>query len=87
MATQQERIAVLETKVDNLKEVVNDSHEQLMTQIDHMREKNTQEHALVMSKLDDLTKFKDKWIWIGGAVLTLLSLVFGHLETILKLFN
>lgn len=87
MATQQERIAVLETKMDGLKEVVNTGHEQLMNQIDTMREKNTQEHAIVMGKLDDLTRFKDKWIWVGGSILTLLSLVFGHLETIIRLFH
>jgi hypothetical protein len=76
MATQPERIAVLETKVDNLKETLDD-----------MKECNSREHALVMQKLTVLTDFKNKWVWIGGAALTVISLVFGHIETILKMIN
>lgn len=87
MATQPERIAVLETKVDGLKEVIDSNKREIICQIDTMRETNSKEHAMVMGKLNDLTDFKNKWVWIGGAGITLLSLVFGHLETILKFLN
>ena len=85
MANQGERIAVLETKVDNLKECLTESHNKLIDQIDDMREQNSLEHAKVMKLLDDLMLFKNKWVWVGGASLTLLSLIFGHLETIIKI--
>lgn len=85
MANQGERIAVLETKVDNLKECLTESHNKLIDQIDGMREQNSLEHAKVMKLLDDLMLFKNKWVWVGGASLTVLSLIFGHLETIIKI--
>jgi len=91
MPTTNERVAVLETKMDGVTEKIDevrqniiDSHNKLIDQLDHVREENSKEHAKVMGLLNDLTKFKDKWVWVGGAVLTLLSLVFGHLETIIK---
>lgn len=85
MASTNERVAVLETKVDNLKECLTESHNKLIDQMDHMREENAKDHAKVMEMLDELMLFKNKWIWIGGAVLTMISLIFGHLETIVKL--
>ena len=85
MANQGERIAVLETKVDNLKECLTESHNKLIDQIDGMREQNSLEHAKVMKLLDDLMLFKNKWVWVGGVSLTVLSLIFGHLETIIKI--
>ena len=94
MATQPERIAVLETKVDNLKEGVDglkdtltETHHQMMIQLDRVREDNSKEHAKVMEQLDDLMQFKNKWVWVGGGVLTVLSLIFGHIETLVKLFQ
>ena len=94
MPTQPERIAILETKVDNLKEGVdglkdtlNETHQQMMTQLNRVQEENTREHAKVMAQLDDLMQFKNKWVWVGGVSLTVLSLVFGHLESIIKLFT
>ena len=85
MASTNERVAVLETKVDSLKETLTESHNKLIDQLDHVREENSKEHAKVMQMLDELMLFKNKWIWIGGAALTIISLVFGHLETIVKL--
>jgi hypothetical protein len=87
MATQQERIAVLETKVDNLKETVTENHNKLIKQLDDYREENAKDHAKVMAMLDDLMLWKNKWVWVGGGILTVLSLVFGHLETIVKLIH
>lgn len=85
MPTTNERVAVLETKVDNLKETLTESHNKLIDQIDNMREENSKEHAKVMLMLDELMMFKNKWVWIGAGALTIISLVFGHLETIVKL--
>ena len=87
MASQPERIAVLETKVDSLKETLDSNKKEIVSQIDEMKECNSREHALVMGKLNDLTDFKNKWVWVGGAGLTVLSLIFGHLETIIKFLH
>jgi len=94
MATIPERIAVVETKVDSLKEGIDDlkhclddSHTKMMKQLDDYREENARDHAKVMKQLDELMLFKNKGMWLGGAILTLLSLVFGHLETIIRYFH
>lgn len=94
MATTNERVAVLETKMDGVTEKIDDlhdclteSHNKLIDQMDNVREENSKEHAKVMKQLDDLMLFKNKWIWAGGAGLTVLSLVFGHLETIIKIIQ
>jgi len=91
MPTTNERVAVLETKmdgvtekIDDLRITLNESHTKLINQLDHVREENSKEHAKVMNLLDDLTRFKDKWVWIGGIGLSIISLIFGHLETIIK---
>lgn len=94
MATTNERVAVLETKVDNLKESVdglkdclNDSHKTMIKQLDDYRAENAKDHAKVMQMLDELMLFKNKWVWLGGLGLTVLSLIFGHLETIIKIIT
>ena len=91
MPTTNERVAVLETKmdgvtekIDNLRDTLTESHNKLIDQLDHVREENSKEHARVMDLLDDLKDFKNKWVWVGGVALTMLSLIFGHLETIIK---
>jgi uncharacterized coiled-coil protein SlyX len=94
MISQPERIVRLETqvehiteKIDDLKDCLTDSHNKLIDQLDHVREENTREHNKVMAQLDDLKDFKNKWVWVGGAALTVLSLVFGHLESIIKIIT
>jgi hypothetical protein len=87
MSTLPERIAVVETKVDSLKEHMDANKKEIVGQIDDMKACNSREHAIVMSKLNDLTDFKNKWVWLGGAGLTILSLIFGHLETIIKIIT
>jgi putative methionine-R-sulfoxide reductase with GAF domain len=94
MPTTNERVAVLETKmdgvtekIDDLRDTLTESHNKLIDQLDHVREENSKEHARVMALLDDLKDFKNKWVWVGGAALTMLSLIFGHLETIIKIIT
>jgi uncharacterized protein YlxW (UPF0749 family) len=65
MATTNERVAILETKVDDLKEDVN-----------QMRKENRTDHAVVISRLDSLTDLKNYVLGgcaFAGVILTIIA--------------
>lgn len=94
MATQVERIGILETKVDSLKEDVRELHDCLDKTRDHLTEKldemyaaSCSQHAALAKELGDVKKFKDKWTYIGFGGLAVLGWVTGHIEAIAKFLN
>jgi hypothetical protein len=94
MATQVERIGILETKVDSLKEDVKELHLCLDKTRDHLTEKldemysaSCSQHASLAKELGDVKKFKDKWTYIGFGGLAVLGWVTGHIDTIAKFLN
>jgi hypothetical protein len=94
MATQVERISVLETKVDGLKEDVREMHDcldrtrqQLTEKLDEMYSASCSQHAALAKELGDVKKFKDKWTYIGFGGLAVLGWVTGHIDTIAKFLN
>jgi hypothetical protein len=94
MATQVERIGILETKVDSLKEDVRELHDCLDKTRDHLTEKldemyaaSCSQHASLARELGDVKKFKDKWTYIGFGGLAVLGWVTGHIDTISKFLN
>lgn len=91
MATQIERISVLETKVDSLKEDVREMHDcldktrdQLTEKLDTMYAASCQQHAELAKKLSEVEKFKDKWIYIVMGGVAVLGWATGHIDTIAK---
>lgn len=69
MATVAERVSVLETKVDNFNEKLDDvkqditsNHETLCEQLKSMQEASTKQHGELANKIKDLQEVKDKWI-------------------------
>ena len=69
MATVAERVSVLETKVDNFNEKLDDvkqditnNHSSLVETLKTMREESTSQHNELAGKVKDLQQVKDKWM-------------------------
>lgn len=69
MATVAERVSVLETKVDNFNEKLDDvknditsNHATLLTQLQAMQEASTKQHGELAGKIKDLEGIKDRWM-------------------------
>jgi N-acetylglutamate synthase/N-acetylornithine aminotransferase len=69
MATVAERVSVLETKVDNFNEKLDDvkqditaNHTSLVETLKSMREESTKQHGELAGKVKDLQQVKEKWI-------------------------
>jgi hypothetical protein len=69
MPTQNERIAVLETKVDDIKEDVT-----------QMRRENKQDHATVIKKLEDLQNWKNYWLGALALLGPVIAFIAAHID-------
>ena len=92
MPTTNERVSVLETKVDSLKEDVKELHdcldrtrETVLNEIKCMQTSNSQEHARVMSMLEELNTFKTKLLIAVSIIGPIVAYVIAHVD-IYKLF-
>ena len=98
MATTVERLGIVETKVenlnekmDNLKVDVKDMHDcldqtkdSLLGKLDQMYSASCNQHEELATKISDLEKWKQKWLYMiaGGAVVV--SWASAHADTVLK---
>jgi len=101
MATTVERLGIVETKVENLNEKLDDlktdvkdmhdcldqTRDSLLGKLDEMYSASCNQHAELATKITDLEKWKQKWVYMtaGGAVV--LSWVSAHADTVLKLIK
>ena len=69
MATTNERVAVLETKVDELKE-----------DITCMRSENKKDHGLVISKLERLESIKNYWLGAIALLGPIIAFIVAHID-------
>ena len=69
MATTNERVAVLETKVDELKEDVS-----------VMRRENRENHATVIKKLEDLQNWKNYWLGAVALLGPVVAFIAAHID-------
>jgi N-acetylglutamate synthase/N-acetylornithine aminotransferase len=72
MATVAERVSVLETKVDNFAEKMDDvkadissNQHTLLETLKEMREASTTQHSQMADKIKDLEGFRNKWVKYG----------------------
>ena len=69
MASVAERVSVLETKVDNfneklddVKQDITDNHHTLCEQLKSMQDASTKQHGELAGKIKELQTVKDKWM-------------------------
>jgi hypothetical protein len=95
MASSAERIAVLETKVENLDEKIdhlqgdiNSNHQAILDTLKEMRDTSVAQHTDMANKIKELEGFKNKWVRWGMMALAFLAgagwLGNSNLPTIVK---
>lgn len=89
MATVQERLGIVETKVANLDEKISDvqgdirhNHEDLKAQLKTMYDASCSQHAELAGKIKELEGFKMKWSYMIAGGVAVLGIVIGHLDKI-----
>ena len=100
MATSQERIGVLETRVeginekmDTLKADVKEMHDcldktrdDLSAKLDKMYDASCAQHAELNHKIEQMEKLKDKWTYMAWGGLAVVGFLAGHIDKIQTLF-
>jgi hypothetical protein len=101
LATVPERVSVLETKVDNIEEKIDDlkldvkemhdcldrTRDDIMGQLKVMHDANVTQHGELAGKIKDLEQFKTKWIYLTAGALAAAGWISGHSETLLGLIK
>jgi len=100
MATSQERIGILETKVeginekiDTLKTDVKEMHDcldktrdDLSAKLDKMYDVSCTQHEELNQKIERMEKLKDKWTYMAWGGLAVVGFLAGHIDKIQPLF-
>jgi hypothetical protein len=90
MPTQNERIAILETKVDDLKDTVKNNDTELKAELKKMYDASCSQHAKLSQDIDDLKSFRNSWLARIATAGFILGPIVGYLanhidwSTILK---
>jgi len=101
MVTTVERIGVVETKVENLNEKLDDlkvdvkdmhdcldkTRDNITTQLDSMYQASCTQHSALAKEIGALKSQRDRWIWTVAGVVAALGWVSGHAETFIKLIH
>lgn len=101
MATMQERVGVLETrvtgideKIDDLKTDVKEMHDcldrtrdDLVSKLDTMYTASCTQHAELNRKIESMERLKDKWVHMAWGGLAVISVVSGHWDKISQIFH
>jgi flagellar capping protein FliD len=101
MASTIERLGIVETKVENLNEKLDDlkvdvkdmhdcldkTRDSLLEKLDTMYTASCNQHSEMATKISELEKWKQKWVYMiaGGAVVV--SWASAHADTILKIIK
>jgi len=101
MATTVERIGVVETKVENLNEKldelkidVKDMHDcldktrdGLLEKLDEMYGASCSQHSQLAKEISSLKSERDRWVWLGAGALAALGWASGHTELLSAFFK
>ena len=101
MATTVERLGIVETKVENLGEKldeiktdVKDMHDCLDRTRDCLQEKldeiykaSSNQHAQLAQKIGNLERIREKTIWMVAGGVAMAGIFSGHLEKVLAFFS
>lgn len=97
MPSMVERLSVVETRVENLNEKIDDvkttlketkehiekSDDELKAQLKTMYDASCTQHAQLAKQIGEIERFKNKWIWMitGGSVV--LAFLFANIDKVL----
>ena len=98
LSTVPERVSILETKVDNIEEKIDDlkadvkeMHDCLDNTRDLISEKlkemsieSVKQHEDLGKKIKELEQFKQKWVYLSAGAIAVLGWATAHSETLLK---
>jgi hypothetical protein len=101
MASVVERVSVLETKVENnsekldeIKVDVRDLHDcldrtgaELKTTLKDMHQESCRQHDTLAGKISELENFKQKWVYTIAGALVVIGWVTAHAETVARIFK
>ena len=101
MATTAERLGVVENKVENLNEKMDEikvdlkdvhdcldrTRDTLTEQLEKMYDASCLQHAALAKEIGDLKKEKDRVVWFVGGAIAILGWLSGHSDKILSLFH
>ena len=101
MAALQERVGVLEAKVegidekiDDIKTDIRDVHDvldkhkvELKEQLDKMYSASCEQHAMLAQKISTIEGLKEKWTYIAFGAVAAVGVLTGNFEKILHFFT
>lgn len=89
-----ERIGVVETKVENLNEKLDDlkkdvceSKDEIKEQLENIAKSAEDAHTTLTEKITHLEKIKDKWFWFFTGAVAVISWALGHTGLIAKILR
>jgi len=101
MATTIERIGIVETKVENLNEKMDDlknnvkdmhdcldkTRNSLTEKLEEMYGASCDQHSQLAAKIDDLEKIRQKVVWMVAGAVAFAGILSGHFEKILAFLH
>lgn len=101
MATTIERTGIVENKVENLNEKLDDlkvdvkemhdcldkTRESLTNKLDEMYGASCNQHKSLADEINALKTQRDKWLWTAAGAIAVMGWVSGHTETIMKIIG
>jgi len=101
MATTVERIGIVETKVENLNEKMDDlkvdvkemhdcldkTRDDLKSQLEVMYNASCEQHAELAKKIGNLEKIREKMIWMVAGGVAFTGILSGHFEKIIAFIH
>jgi len=101
MATTTERLGIVETKVQNLDEKIDDlkigvkdmhdcldkTRDALSEKLEEMYNASCTQHTELARKIGDLEKVRQKVVWMAAGAVAFAGILSGHLEKILAFLH
>ena len=101
MATTVERIGIVETKVENLSEKMDDlkvdvkdmhdcldkTRDSLVEKLDEMYSASCDQHAELAKKISNLEQIRQKMVWMIAGGVAFAGILSGHLDKILAFLH
>ena len=98
MATTTERLGIVETKVQNLDEKIDElkidvkemhdcldkTRDSLTSKLNEMYDASCSQHKSLAEEINALKSQRDKWLWTAAGAIAAMGWISGHAATIIK---